>query len=745
MSTLGKAVVLFGADTALFRSDIGRAAAIFEQGVGRMSRSALGFKTAIGGSFTVGAFVTLGKQALDNADALGKLSQKTGIQVSALSGLQYAAQLANVEQETFNKAQIEFAKSLVQATNASTREGRVLRALGVDIKAGPLEAFMQFADGISRVGSEQLKTSAATAILKKAGADMVPALVGGRRGLEEAAAEAERLGLVIDEDFSKRANEFNDHLTRMQRSLTGLANTGLRGGLLDFLEDIAARFDQASQRGNVLEGVLDNLSTLGSNVVTRLGAALYPNNPAFSGVDQQFDEKQIKAMLEGRVAAGKIKARPGGDALGAGYGIKGFKPSDAELAKALADNPDALLKRQIAALQQMEEKKRSLFNLNEQDILQQRITTGTYKDFDQATKERLKGMAREIDLRKQTIDRIDAGIPALQAEAEAREQAGEVLRDFVETGREDVRGIEFQTSLLGQNARAQEKLTALRQIDVELLRRRAELARSFGDDMEGFDRAAAQLERSAEAQRQAVVAAIDARQKAERNWLTGAKAGLLDYADAAGNAAEQARNFFTDAFQGMEDALVDFIKTGKFNFHDLADSIIEDLIRIQVQQQITGPLAQALGLSGGLGSLGALFGASSGGSAAASAGAADVMGSSTVALAANGGIMTGRGMLPLSRYASGGIASSPQMAIFGEGSMPEAYVPLPDGRRIPVNIRGASSGGGTYYIDARGADQAAIARLEASIRALNGSIEHRAIAAVADAKARGGAFAKRMS
>jgi hypothetical protein len=30
----------------------------------------------------------------------------------------------------------------------------------------------------------------------------------------------------------------------------------------------------------------------------------------------------------------------------------------------------------------------------------------------------------------------------------------------------------------------------------------------------------------------------------------------------------------------------------------------------------------------------------------------------------------------------------PQMAMFGEGSTPEAYVPLPDGRRIPVQMAG---------------------------------------------------------
>lgn len=66
---------------------------------------------------------------------------------------------------------------------------------------------------------------------------------------------------------------------------------------------------------------------------------------------------------------------------------------------------------------------------------------------------------------------------------------------------------------------------------------------------------------------------------------------------------------------------------------------------------------------------------------------------------ANGGIMTKYGSAPLRKYANGGIANSPQLALYGEGSRPEAYVPLPDGRTIPVTMTGGGGGGASVQVN----------------------------------------------
>lgn len=98
--------------------------------------------------------------------------------------------------------------------------------------------------------------------------------------------------------------------------------------------------------------------------------------------------------------------------------------------------------------------------------------------------------------------------------------------------------------------------------------------------------------------------------------------------------------------------------------------------------------------------IGAGIGASGGGTTVPGFGPNDL--GTGIVLKANGGIVGALGDMPLSKYASGGIAKSPQMAIFGEGAMNEAYVPLPDGRSIPVTLKGmgtrSTEGGNTVNI-----------------------------------------------
>ena len=98
------------------------------------------------------------------------------------------------------------------------------------------------------------------------------------------------------------------------------------------------------------------------------------------------------------------------------------------------------------------------------------------------------------------------------------------------------------------------------------------------------------------------VSTIGTMENETRSFSEAAIAGINDYGESVGTVADQIQRGFTRSFQGAEDSLVKFAKTGKLEISSFIDSIISDLIRFQVQQSITFPLAQALG--GFIGNLG---------------------------------------------------------------------------------------------------------------------------------------------
>lgn len=83
--------------------------------------------------------------------------------------------------------------------------------------------------------------------------------------------------------------------------------------------------------------------------------------------------------------------------------------------------------------------------------------------------------------------------------------------------------------------------------------------------------------------------------KNAKDWESGIKRGFKSVIDEASNMAKTSEQLVTNAFKSMEDSLVSFVTKGKFDFRSLADSIISDVLRMQIQKSITAPLSAALG------------------------------------------------------------------------------------------------------------------------------------------------------
>jgi tape measure domain-containing protein len=145
----------------------------------------------------------------------------------------------------------------------------------------------------------------------------------------------------------------------------------------------------------------------------------------------------------------------------------------------------------------------------------------------------------------------------------------------------------------------------------------------------------------------------------------------------------QLKQSWADWTQDAMNTFMDFATKGENRMGQFVQKILADLLRIEMQANIVGPLARALNSY-----IPSLIGGLFGGSGAVTGTNQDAGGGTGPTFAANGHVMTADGPLSLKKYAYGGIAKSAHVAIFGEGSTPEAYVPLPDGRTIPVTMRG---------------------------------------------------------
>lgn len=174
--------------------------------------------------------------------------------------------------------------------------------------------------------------------------------------------------------------------------------------------------------------------------------------------------------------------------------------------------------------------------------------------------------------------------------------------------------------------------------------------------------------------------ALSEQERAQIEGLTEANAKLAKAEEDAAEAARDAREFSRDFGNVIASSFEDAILSGE-KFGDILKSLEQDIARIILRMAITKPLENAIG---GI-DFGGIFGSLFGGGAATSGPGISYPAGSTFA---DGGIMTSKGKLPLRQYSGGGIANTPQLAMFGEGSVPEAYVPVPSGK-IPVELNGA--------------------------------------------------------
>jgi lambda family phage tail tape measure protein len=94
--------------------------------------------------------------------------------------------------------------------------------------------------------------------------------------------------------------------------------------------------------------------------------------------------------------------------------------------------------------------------------------------------------------------------------------------------------------------------------------------------------------------------------EAQRTFSFGWNKAFAQYAEDAGNYGRMGEEVFASITGNMTSALDKFVDTGKLSFSDLANSIIKDLLKIQLRMAMMQGVSSMFG--GGSGILGNLFG-----------------------------------------------------------------------------------------------------------------------------------------
>ncbi|MDB5967337.1 MAG: hypothetical protein JWQ72_3837 [Polaromonas sp.] len=220
--------------------------------------------SALGISFAAAFAVNSLKGVIDSADALNKLSQKSGLATEDLSQLQYAAKLADVSNDTLATSIKKLNISIAEGLAGDKEKIALFKSLGIstaDLGKGTKEVFLQIADAYSKGKDGAGKVAAGNGLMGKSAEDMIPLLNGGRQGITALMLEAQKMGLTISTDFAKNAEEFNDNLTRLQVSGNNLAIT-LAGDLVRGLGETMKAMADAAIEGGKLSGIIAGMQML---------------------------------------------------------------------------------------------------------------------------------------------------------------------------------------------------------------------------------------------------------------------------------------------------------------------------------------------------------------------------------------------------------------------------------------------------------------------------------------------------
>lgn len=207
------------------------------------------------------SFANAAKEVLTLGSALQDLHETTGIGVERLSEIKVLSEINGVAFNAVAKGIGHFNNNIGKMGEGTGRAAMALQTMGIEAREfdGVLKSqdklLMEVADKFTTYEGGINKTALANALFGGSADEMVKAMQGGSRGLEEAGVIARQTGRIMTDETAKGAADFTKEVRILMMHSGELARS-LAGPLVAALGEVAAQMKIARQEGEGFWGTM---------------------------------------------------------------------------------------------------------------------------------------------------------------------------------------------------------------------------------------------------------------------------------------------------------------------------------------------------------------------------------------------------------------------------------------------------------------------------------------------------------
>ena len=171
----------------------------------------------------------IGVNAMQSADELGTLSQKTGVSVEELQKWQYASELVDVSVESMTGAMTKMKKGMDSNTAAFESLGVATKDADGNFRSAT-DVFYDTLAALSNIDNETERDIKAMEIFGKSADELAGIIDDGGASLKAYGEEAKEAGLIMSDDMVESLNEANDTMEKTKKNIS--MSLGQLGGTL---------------------------------------------------------------------------------------------------------------------------------------------------------------------------------------------------------------------------------------------------------------------------------------------------------------------------------------------------------------------------------------------------------------------------------------------------------------------------------------------------------------------------------